>query len=208
MSSPAIPAAKSEYSPAGKPLIVVSGPSGAGKSTLLKRLFAQHPDTFGFSVSHTTRSPRESEAHGVHYHFVPRETFLDLVSQNAFIEHAQFSSNCYGTSKNAVQDVADKGRVCILDIEMEGVKQVKLSTLPAKFIFIQPPSIEVLRARLDGRGTENPSSIEKRLNQARKELDYAALPGSHDKVIVNDDLEECYKEFYGYIMGLVNEDVH
>jgi len=107
-----------------------------------------------------------------------------------------------------VQDVADKGRVCILDIEMEGVKQVKLSTLPAKFIFIQPPSIEVLRARLDGRGTENPSSIEKRLNQARKELDYAALPGSHDKVIVNDDLEECYKEFYGYIMGLVNEDVH
>lgn len=187
----------------GKPLIVVSGPSGAGKSTLIKRLFAQYPDTFGFSVSHTTRTPREAEVDGVHYHFVPKETFIDLISQNAFIEHAQFSSNYYGTSKKAVEDVASKGRVCILDIEMEGTKQVKLSTLPAKFIFIQPPSIEALRARLEGRGTESASSLQKRLDQAAKELEYAALPGSHDKIIVNDDLERCYDEFHSYIMGIV-----
>lgn len=189
--------------PAGKPLIVVSGPSGAGKSTLLKRLFAQHPDTFGFSVSHTTRSPREGEAEGVHYHFVPKTTFLDLISKNAFIEHTHFSSNYYGTSKKAVEHVASKGRVCILDIEMEGVKQVKQSTFPAKFIFIQPPSIEALRARLEGRGTESASSLQNRLDQATKELEYAALPGSHDKIIVNDDLEKCYSEFHDYIMGIV-----
>jgi len=193
--------------PAGKPLIVVSGPSGAGKSTLLKRLFAQHPDTFGFSVSHTTRAPREGEANGIQYYFVPRERFAELVGQQAFIEHTQFSSNCYGTSKRAVEDVAAKGRVCILDIEMEGVKQVKESTLPAKFVFIQPPSIEVLRARLEGRGTENASSIQKRLDQATKELEYAALPGSHDKIIVNDDLAKCYEEFHEYIMGLVDDTV-
>lgn len=122
-----------------------------------------------------------------------------------------------------MEDVASKGRVCILDIEMEvrripppprdwmgtdgtvgqGLKQVKLSTFPAKFIFIQPPSIEALRARLEGRGTESSSSLQKRLDQAIKELEYAALPGSHDKIIVNDDLEKCYGEFHDYIMGIV-----
>jgi len=80
---------------------------------------------------------------------------------------------------------------------------VKISALPAKFIFIQPPSIEALRARLEGRGTESASSLQKRLDQAAKELEYAALPGSHDKIIVNDDLERCYDEFHSYIMGIL-----
>ncbi|KAF8474942.1 P-loop containing nucleoside triphosphate hydrolase protein [Kalaharituber pfeilii] len=192
--------------PLSKPLIVVSGPSGTGKSTLLKRLFAQHPDTFGFSVSHTTRAPRDGELDGVQYHFTTPENFRDLIAQKAFIEHAQFSSNYYGTSKQAVADVASKGRVCILDIEMEGVKQVRTSGLPAKFIFIKPPSIEVLKARLEGRGTESSSSLQKRLDQAIKELEYAELPGSHDKIIVNDDLEKCYTEFYNYILALIETE--
>jgi ABC-type multidrug transport system ATPase subunit len=99
--------------------IVVSGPSGSGKSTLLKRLFAAYPDRFGFSVSHTTRGPRDGEEEGVAYYFTSKENFAKLVAEDAFIEHAQFGSNSYGTSVQAVKTVAEKGRTCILDIEME-----------------------------------------------------------------------------------------
>ncbi|KAH0614919.1 uncharacterized protein H6S33_000555 [Morchella sextelata] len=186
-----------------KPPIVISGPSGTGKSTLLKRLFAAHPGTFGFSVSHTTRLPRAGETDGVEYHFTTREAFEALVAENAFIEHAQFSGNCYGTSVKAVKDVAAKGLVCILDIEMEGVKQVKKTDLNAKFVFLKPPSMEALKARLEGRGTETPDSLQKRLTQAEKELEYAAEPGAHDKIIVNDDLEAAYRELDEYITALL-----
>ena len=100
--------------------IVISGPSGSGKSTLLKRLFDAYPDRFGFSVSHTTRAPRPGEEHGKAYFFTDRESFLKLVDEGGFIEHAQFGSNLYGTSVEAVKKVRDEGgRCCILDIEME-----------------------------------------------------------------------------------------
>ena len=124
--------------------VVVSGPSGAGKSTLLKRLFAEFPDAFGFSISRmfpplspplqlivhfskqheeinidTTRAPRPGEQHGREYYYSTKEDFLDLVSQNGFIEHAQFGGNYYGTSVQAVKNIAEKGRICIIDIEME-----------------------------------------------------------------------------------------
>lgn len=99
--------------------IVVSGPSGSGKSTLLKRLFDAYPDRFGFSVSHTTRSPRPGEQEGKDYYFVTKDEFHKLVTENGFIEHAKFGSNFYGTSKKAVEDVAKRGQTCILDIEME-----------------------------------------------------------------------------------------
>jgi guanylate kinase len=107
--------------------IVISGPSGAGKSTILKRLFEEFPDKFGFSISHTTRSPRAGEEDGREYHFVSKEGFLDLVDKKGFIEHAQFGGNHYGTSIKTVEEIAEKGRICILDIEME-VR--KYTTLP------------------------------------------------------------------------------
>ena len=99
--------------------IVVSGPSGSGKSTLLKRLFEAYPDRFGFSVSHTTRAPRTGEQNGREYNFTTKDAFNKMVDEGGFIEHAQFGSNLYGTSVQAVKDVRDQGRVCILDIEME-----------------------------------------------------------------------------------------
>jgi guanylate kinase len=108
--------------------IVISGPSGAGKSTILKRLLEEYPDKFGFSISHTTRSPRAGEENGREYHFVTKEEFLDLIDKNGFIEHAQFGGNHYGTSIKTVEEIAEKGRICILDIEME-VRQLYRSVL-------------------------------------------------------------------------------
>ncbi|KAL1967504.1 hypothetical protein VTN77DRAFT_3019 [Rasamsonia byssochlamydoides] len=180
--------------------VVVSGPSGTGKSTLLKRLFAEFPDTFGFSVSHTTRAPRPGEENGREYYFTTKEEFLDLVSKNGFIEHAQFGGNYYGTSVKAVKDIAEKGKICILDIEMEGVKQVKRTDLNARFLFLAPPSLEELERRLRGRGTESEDSLNKRLAQAKNELEYAKQPGAHDKIVVNDDLEKAYTEMRDWIV--------
>ncbi|KAJ5112106.1 hypothetical protein N7532_000151 [Penicillium argentinense] len=181
--------------------VVVSGPSGTGKSTLLKRLFAEYPDTFGFSVSHTTRAPRAGEENGREYNFTTKEAFLDLVAQNGFIEHAQFGGNHYGTSVAAIKTVAEKERICILDIEMEGVKQVKLrKDLNARFLFLAPPSLEELEKRLRGRNTETEDSLQKRLAQAKNELEYSKQPGAHDKIVVNDDLEKAYGELKEFIV--------
>ncbi|CAI2179932.1 7004_t:CDS:2 [Funneliformis geosporum] len=158
--------------------VVVSGPSGSGKSTLLKRLFKDYPDKFGFSVSHTTRSPRQGEENGVHYHFVSRDEFVKLVNQNQFIEHAEFSGNLYGTSIEAVRSVSSLGKICILDIELNGVKSVKRTDLNARFVFIKPPSLESLKERLLGRNTETEESIQARLDAAKEELAYADQEGN------------------------------
>ncbi|KAI4261626.1 MAG: hypothetical protein L6R42_003177 [Xanthoria sp. 1 TBL-2021] len=180
--------------------VVISGPSGTGKSTILKRLFAAHPNTFGFSVSHTTRAPRSGERDGIEYNFTTKESFLKLVDEGGFIEHAQFGGNYYGTSVKAVKDVAEAGRICVLDIEMEGVKQVKRTELHARFLFLSPPSVEVLEQRLRGRGTEDEESLKKRLDQAAKEMAFSKEEGVHDKIVINDDLEKAYQEVDEWIV--------
>ncbi|KAK9478609.1 P-loop containing nucleoside triphosphate hydrolase protein [Lipomyces japonicus] len=178
--------------------IVISGPSGSGKSTLLKKLFAEYPDTFGFSVSHTTRGPRPGEENGIAYHFVDRPSFEKLIEAKAFLEHAQFSGNYYGTTIQAVQDVAKGGKLAILDIDMQGVISVKNTDLNARYLFLSPPSLEILRTRLEGRGTESPESVQKRMDQAIKEIEFSKT-GAHDKAIVNDDLDRAYKELKEFI---------
>lgn len=180
--------------------IIISGPSGTGKSTLLKKLLAEYPDKFGFSVSNTTRNPREGEKDGEDYHFITVDTFKQMIDQNQFIEWAQFSGNYYGTSFRAVEDVSKINRICVLDIDMQGVKLVKNSNLSARFLFLSPPLINLLKERLVGRGTETEESIAKRIAAAAAELEYAQT-GAHDKIIVNDDLEKAYKEFKEFILG-------
>ncbi|KAF9005906.1 P-loop containing nucleoside triphosphate hydrolase protein [Cyathus striatus] len=182
--------------------LVLSGPSGVGKSTLLQRLFADFPDKFGFSVSHTTRSPRPGELDGKQYHFVSRQQFLDLVQEGAFIEHAEFSGNFYGTSRQAVCTVQDQGRRCILDIEAQGVRQIKQTNLNPVYLFISPPSMTALRSRLQQRGTESEASVQKRLATALSEIEYAKQPNVHDLVIVNDDLDRAYDLFKQIAQGL------
>ena len=184
--------------------IVISGPSGTGKSTLLKKLFQNHPDKFGFSVSSTTRSPRPGEVDGKDYNFTTREAFLQGVERGDFIEHAEFGGNLYGTTVSGVKAVADQaGRRCILDIDMQGVKLVKKVTpsLNAKYLFIAPPSEDELERRLRGRQTDKEDAILKRLAQAKEELSYAKQPGAHDKIVVNDDLDRAYAELEEFCLS-------
>ncbi|KNE67831.1 guanylate kinase [Allomyces macrogynus ATCC 38327] len=193
--------------------LVVSGPSGSGKSTLLNRLFKEFPDQFGFSVSHTTRLPRPGETDGVSYHFVTREAFDTVVASHGFIEHAEFSGNCYGTSIAAVQAVtatpapSGRPRVCVLDIEQAGVRNVKKSDLRARFVFIKPPSVEEIEKRLRGRGTETEESLKARVATAVKELEEALVPGTHDVIIVNDDADRAYEELKAWVIAHYELDV-
>ena len=169
----------------------------------------------------TTRSPRPGEQDGREYNFTNQEAFLALIRDGGFIEHAKFGGNYYGTSVKAVKDVAEKGRICVLDIEMEvcalsphefsllifimerltesfwvfqGVKQVKKTDLGARFLFLSPPSLKVLEQRLRGRATDDEESVKKRLEQADKEMAFAKEEGVHDKIVVNDDLDTAYQE--------------
>jgi guanylate kinase len=190
------------FAPALQP-IVISGPSGCGKSTLLNRLFKEHPEKFGFSVSHTTRKPRLGELQGREYNFVTRDAFEEMIHKGEFIEHAQFTGNLYGTSINAVQSVLDSGKTCILDLELNGVKSMHLlsTQFNPRFIFVQPPSIEELRKRLTLRQTETPESLEGRLRTAEEAMAYASEQGSYDAIIINDDLEKAYGEFAQFILS-------
>ncbi|PWY89799.1 guanylate kinase [Aspergillus heteromorphus CBS 117.55] len=179
--------------------IVISGPSGVGKGTLVDKLFKDHPDTFAFTVSHTTRQPRAGEVDGTNYHFVTPTQFSELIAEGAFVEHATFSGNSYGTSKRTIADQIAKGRIVVLDIEMYGVKQMKENpTINARYVFIAPPNFEALEKRLRGRGTEKDEDVTKRLAQAKNEIEYANT-GVHDRIIVNDDLEKAYEELKEFI---------
>lgn len=186
-----------------KPL-VICGPSGVGKSTLIKRLTDEFPGLFGFSVSHTSRQPRNGEKDGVNYHYVTKENFLSLKEKGAFIETAEFSGNMYGTSKMAIQSIQEKGQICILDIEMQGVIQIKkIPELDPNYVFVQPPSIEELERRLKERKTETEESLKKRLDTARRELEYGANKDNFDIIIVNEDLDKASAELRAFLIGYI-----
>lgn len=173
--------------------VVFCGPSGSGKSTLLKRLMKEFPEAFAFSVSHTTRKPRQGEENGREYHFVTREEILKSIENNEFLEHAEFSGNIYGTSKKAVETVLESGRICALDVDIQGVKSLKKSNLNPIYCFVKPPSLEALEKRLKDRGTETPESLQKRLDTAKIELEFEkSEPNAFDYIIINDDLEQAY----------------
>lgn len=179
--------------------IVISGPSGVGKGTLIEKLIDAHPDTFALSISHTTRQPRTGEREGRNYFYISTTEFSTLISQGSFVEHAYFSGNHYGTSKQTIADQMAKGLVVVLDIEMDGVRQIQENhTIDARYIFVQPPSLGALEARLRSRGTENEEQVRRRLAQARAEMEFAEQ-GVHDKIIVNDDLERAYQELEEFV---------
>lgn len=185
--------------------LVLCGPSGVGKSTIVGRITKDFPDAFGFSVSHTTRKPREGEVDGVSYHYVDQDTMEKLIEDDEFIEHATFSGNTYGTSKAAVQSVVEQGKICILDIDTQGVIQIKKTDLNPLFVFIKPPSMEELEKRLRGRKTETEESIQKRLSVAAAEMEYGEEEGNFDLIIVNDNVEAAGDEMIDFIKPYVEE---
>ena len=180
--------------------LVLCGPSGSGKSTLMKLLMGEFGDYLGFSVSHTTRSPRPGEEDGQDYHFTTRDTMEELVRAGEFIESTEFSGNMYGTSRTAVQKVLDTGRICILDIETKGVRAIKQTEMKPRLVFLKPPSLEVLEERLRARGTETEESLAKRLGAAAAEMEYGEKEGNFHTIIVNDTLEAAYCKLREFVL--------
>ncbi|KAH0918877.1 hypothetical protein HID58_026537 [Brassica napus] len=173
--------------------IVISGPSGVGKGTLIAMLMKEFPSMFGFSVSHTTRSPRCMEENGVHYHFTDKTVMEKEINDGKFLEYASVHGNLYGTSIESVEVVTDSGKRCILDIDVQGARSVKASSLDAVFIFVCPPSMKELEDRLRARGTETEEQIQKRLRNAEAEIKAGESSGIFEHILYNDNLEECYK---------------
>ena len=177
-------------------LVVISGPSGVGKSTLLHRLFQEYPDKVSFSVSYTSRNPRNGETHGKDYYFIDTETFKKKIESNDFLEWACVHDNYYGTGKTEVEEILLAGKNCILDIDVQGADSVRNTEIPAIFLFIAPENIEVLKNRLEKRGTESQEAIERRLKNAIGEI---AQKDKYDYVIINKDLDDAYRELQKYI---------
>lgn len=190
--------------PFGPRPLIFCGPSGSGKSTLIKHLMSEFKEQFGFSVSHTTRSPRPGEIDGKDYHYVSKEEMVSGVSNGDFIESATYSGNMYGTSKKAVEDVQRQNKICILDIDTQGVQLIKKTSLDPILIFMKPPSMEILEERLRARSTETEESLQKRLTMAKIEMEYGNEPGNFDTVIVNDKLDCAYNELKTFLLPFIN----
>ncbi|SCX07461.1 guanylate kinase [Lachnospiraceae bacterium YSD2013] len=178
-------------------LIVMSGFSGAGKGTLMKRLMADYDD-FAFSVSMTTRAPRQGEVDGKDYFFVTREEFEKAIAEDGFVEYAQYVGNYYGTPKAYVLEQLKKGKNVILDIEVQGAMQIKEKFPDALMLFVIPPSIEVLLKRLRARGTESEEVIMRRITQAKTECTYM---DRYEYIVINDDLDTAVKEMYAMVQS-------
>jgi guanylate kinase len=166
-------------------LLIIAAPSGGGKSTVLRRIFAEVPDLM-FSISHTTRSPRKGETHGREYFFSEPPAFRELISKDAFLEWAEVHGNLYGTSRAELDRARDLGKDLVLDIDVQGAAQIMKAHPEALSIFLKPPSADVLRQRLLGRGSESEESVATRLRNATGEIDRA---GEFRHVVINDDLE-------------------
>ncbi|MGG3738726.1 guanylate kinase [Aeribacillus pallidus] len=167
-------------------LIVLSGPSGVGKGTVRKALFEQENTQFEYSISITTRPPREGEVDGVDYFFKTREEFERLIKEGKLLEYAEYVGNYYGTPVDYVKETMDAGKDVVLEIEVQGAKQVREKFPDGLFIFLAPPSLEELKNRIVSRGTETEELIINRLEEAKKEIEMMDL---YDYVVVNDQVE-------------------
>jgi len=176
-------------------VVVVTGPSGVGKGSVHRGVRAALPDST-LSVSVTTRAPRPDEVDGVDYRFVDRETFDQMVRRGELLEWAEYAGNLYGTPRDPVAEEVAKGKVVVLDIEVQGALQVKEKIPDALLIFLAPPSLAELERRLRGRGTEDDDAVERRLRAAPEQLSEVDV---FDEIVINDDLDRCIHEMLAVI---------
>ena len=174
---------------------IICGPSGVGKGTVVARLLAEDPSLY-FSVSATTRDPRPGEVDGQHYHFLSREQFQKWINEDAFLEHAEFVGNCYGTPKFYVDEAMEQGRDVLLDIEIQGADLVYAKRPETIRIYIAPPSWDELERRLIGRGTESPEKVRSRL--ARGKVEFASAV-NFDYFVINETVEQAVAEIRAII---------
>ncbi len=183
-------------------IIIFSAPSGSGKSTIVNYLLERHPE-LEFSVSATSRAPRGTEQHGEAYYFLTTEEFKQKIAENAFVEYEEVYSGCYyGTLKSEIERISAKGHHVVFDVDVVGGCNLKrIFGEEALSIFIAPPSVEVLRQRLKGRGTDSDEMIEKRVDKAEYEMTFAP---KFDKIIVNDCLEDALQEAETAILQFIH----
>ena len=176
---------------------IICGPSGVGKGTVVARLLASYPKLY-FSVSATTRPPRPGEVDGKHYHFLSREQFQRWIDEDAFLEHAEFVGNLYGTPKLYVDKAMDQGRDVILDIEIQGAEQVHRRRPEAIRIYVAPPSWAELERRLIGRGTEDMEKVRRRLERGKEEFSVAR---DFDYFVINDTVDRAVEELRAILLA-------
>lgn len=187
----------------GKKVVVITAPSGAGKSTLVRKLLLQHP-YFGFSVSCTTRPKRENEVNGRDYHFISTDEFKRKIAENEFVEYEEvYAGTFYGTLKNEVEKLWTQRKVVVFDIDVKGAESIKkIYGENALVVFIAPPSLDVLKNRLEGRNTENAATLKKRLKRSEEELGYAS---KFEKVVVNADFDIAYMNVKNVITNFLKK---
>ncbi|MGB5809187.1 MAG: guanylate kinase [Polyangiales bacterium] len=179
-------------------LLVISSPSGAGKTTLTHRLLQEFPE-LRFSVSHTTRQPRANEVDGQDYHFVEESGFRELIDEGSFAEWAEVHGNLYGTSVEEIERARADGKHGLLfDVDYQGARQIKEKFPEAVGVFILPPSMEELRRRLDGRGSDDEESRRRRFRKAREEIEHYPF---FDYMIVNDELQQALADLRGIVLA-------
>lgn len=176
-------------------LMIVSGPAGTGKGTVCKELLNRN-DNIKFSVSATTRKPRVGEEEGVNYHFIDEAKFKDMIHEKEFLEHAFVHTNYYGTPKQYVLDQIAKGEIVLLEIDVQGALQIKENYSEAVFIFLLPPTMEELKNRIVKRGTESEEDINRRFENAFKELDFV---GEYDYFVINNEIDQAVDQIESII---------
>lgn len=186
-------------------LLIFSAPSGSGKSTIVNWLMEEHPElNMHFSISCTTRAPRGTEQNGVEYFFLTTDEFKNKISEDAFVEYEEvYTDKFYGTLKSQVETQTQRGENVVFDVDVKGGCNIKKQYADrALSIFIQPPSVEALRSRLEGRGTDAQEVIEQRLAKAEYELTFA---DKFDAIVINDDLEKAKAETYAIITDFIDK---
>ena len=180
-------------------LLVLTGPSGVGKGTVLQALLARHPEVW-LSVSATTRPPRPGERHGENYFFLDRQTFMNQVERGEFLEWAEFAGHAYGTPAGPIQSRLRAGQAVVLEIEVEGARQVRRHLPTAVLVFLRPPSMATLEERIRARGSDSEDAIAKRIARAREEL---ARADEFDHVVLNGDLNQAIDDVDAILQAMV-----